>query len=293
MSDNKRHLCLTYIHEQYDSWPKSYDTSCVKYSHCGYDWEQNSIGLWNLISEDKQDIITKEDFDEFVNLQSNVTMEPRKVWVTFNCDGSIHQCVHQKPEDKRGNEWTEFTQSPSAISQAVNLLDLPMIPDNQKDIIYELKLLAGNPSWERLAEQLNFLPRTLKNYRMPAVSTNFRRINWRIMMEVITFRCQCLLTEDKSVSQDDIKTQAILLTNHIQFKQLKYKQGIEKANDFKQKNQMPKGDSYLGSSDPEARTKKQIDNEIKAAKAIDDKRENDILAYKAQFATNAKAKTDK
>ena len=209
--------CLKYITEFYKTWPASSDTSCVKYTHCGYDWTQTAEGEWQLIHGDNQDIITKADFP--LSVTPTVV---KCVWVSFDCNGAIANTTMALPsnlmDDGYGNKWTEFY--PPAINIIVSESAIKT-PDNQKAIIYELLALTGDTSWEALAIRLEIPARSLKTYRMPEDSTNFRAMDWRILRDVLKVRYEFVLNPNELMHEKTIHDEAIFIANKVKCRRAK------------------------------------------------------------------------
>jgi hypothetical protein len=207
-----RENCLEYIAGFYKSWPTSSDTTCVKYSHCGYDWKQNAVGMWNLINIDNEDIITQEDFTSY----AKPVVVAKRVWVSFNVDGLISNTTLTLPsnlnDDGHGNKWSEF--NPPVIHNIVSESSIKT-PDNQKEIIYELLDLTGDISWEVLAIRLEVPVRALKTYRMPEDSTNFRAMDWRILRDVLKVRYEFVLKPNEFMDEKTIHDEAIFIANKV------------------------------------------------------------------------------
>lgn len=57
----------------------------------------------------------------------------------------------------------------------------------QQQLFSELKVLAHDIEWNDIAAQLAIIPRTLKNYRMPDASSNYRKMDAATLRRVMTY----------------------------------------------------------------------------------------------------------
>lgn len=65
-------------------------------------------------------------------------------------------------------------------------------PQDQRELLNEIKILAGNPGWDDLAVSLDIEPRTFKNYRMPDDSSNYRNMHKLVLRDALKFRMKLL-----------------------------------------------------------------------------------------------------
>jgi hypothetical protein len=145
---------------------------------------------------------------------------------------------------------------------------LNKIPQNQKDLLNEIKSLAGNPMWDELALQMNIPKRTLKTYRMPDTSNDYRWINRVVMKDILTFRNN-LLTSNK-IPTDKISSEAAKLSNNIKFLQIQKEQGDEEARKF-QNFAIQRPDGHFETKRAVRLTPEQLEFESKKKKGLRNK----------------------
>lgn len=70
----------------------------------------------------------------------------------------------------------------------------------QKELLNEIKVLAGNPEWDILARTLDILPRTFKNYRLPDDSKNYRNMHKLVRRDVEKYKVKLQTKLEKAGS---------------------------------------------------------------------------------------------
>lgn len=102
----KRSLCLQYIQDNYDEWPKPYSTWHTARCHHGYSWHQEQLeSPWVLVHYDTKDVISEEDVQNY----RAPTPPASELWVLFNEQAQIIDFSTEKKELTDG--WVKYTQN--------------------------------------------------------------------------------------------------------------------------------------------------------------------------------------